>query len=148
MARAAEQDWGFNDIARKFERESGPARRNAAVRRAKPGIKPVRFGIWLAVIALALIGLVTLRVALMDLNMEHNNLIQGSKKLEAENARLSGEVAALAALPRIEKLAIEDLGMVAPQDIEYVYVDPANASQYYAALDPSGIEDPGGMNGP
>lgn len=148
MARAAEQDWGFNDIARKFERDERPMRRPARGRRAKPAIKTVRFGIWLAVIVLALIGLVALHVTLLDRNLEYNNLIQGNKDLEAENARLASEVSALNAPARIEKLAVEKLGMVPPQEIEYVYVDPSNARQYYADLDSSASGAPGGTSGP
>lgn len=148
MARAAEKDWGFNDIARKFEREERPARRPSIRRRSRPSIKTIHFGFWLTVVALSLIGLVALHVTLLGRNMEYNSLIQGNKQLEAENARLASDVAALSAPARIEKLAVEDLGMVAPQDIEYVYVDPSNARQYYAALDPPDSEASGGMNGP
>lgn len=148
MARAAEQDWGFNEVARKFEREDRSFRRPSGRSRFKPVIRTVHFGFWLSVIVLALIGLVMLHVTLLGRNMEYNNLIQGNKKLEAENARLAGEVSALGAPARIEKIAVEDLGMVEPRDIEYVYVDPSNARQYYAALDQSDSEASGGLSGP
>ncbi|RJQ46626.1 MAG: cell division protein FtsL [Gaiellales bacterium] len=148
MARAAEQDWGFNDIARKFERDERPVRRPAGRRRAKPVIKTAHFGFWLSVIVIALIGLVALHVTLMGRNMEYNNLIQDNKKLEADNARLASEVSALGAPARIEKIAVEDLGMVAPREIEYVYVDPSNARQTYAALEQDDRAASGGSSVP
>jgi cell division protein FtsL len=143
-----EQDWGFNDIARKFEKDSRPSGRPSRGSRTRPVIKTFRFGFWLAVVTLALIGLVALHVTLLGKNLEYSNLIQGNKKLEAENARLASDVSTLTAPARIEKLAIEDFGMVPPQNIEYVYVDPTNARQYYADLDPPGSEVSGGASGP
>jgi cell division protein FtsL len=100
------------------------------------------------VVALALIGLVALHVTLLGKNLEYSNLIQGNKKLEAENAVLASDVSTLYAPARIEQLAVEEYGMVAPQDIEYVYVDPSNARQYYADLDPPGSEVSGGAVSP
>lgn len=151
MARAAEQDWGFNEIARKFERDSKPARRRPArvrVKSRKPAIKTVRFGLWLSVVALALIGLVALHVVILGKNLEYNNLVQGKQELEAENALLASEVSALSAPARIEQLAVEHLGMVAPRDVEYVYVDPSGTTRYYAELDQPQDPVSGGMSGP
>ena len=148
MARAVENDWGFNDIARKFERDERPAERRTKRSYGKQAAKTFRFGLWFAVIALALIGLVALNVALMGKNLEHSSLVRDKKNLEAENARLASEVSTLSAPARIEKLAVEKLSMVAPTDVEYVYVDPSNTRQYYANLDsPEGAAS-GGVREP
>lgn len=114
----------------------------------RPAIKTFHFGFWLSVVALAMIGLVALHVALMGKNLEYSNLLQDNKRLEAENAQLASEVSALTAPARIEQMAVEEYGMIEPQTVEYVYVDPSNVRQYYAELESPGREASGGDGGP
>lgn len=143
MARTARQDWGFEDIATKFARE--PRRRKAATGKAKFVHRPravMRISIWLIAIALFLVGLVALHVSILEKNLEYNSIIQEKNSLAADNARLSTEVASLSSPARIEEIATGQLGMVAPDKIEYVYIGPDGARRDYAQVD-----SPGGGDG-
>jgi cell division protein FtsL len=138
MARAAQQDWGFTEITRKFERE--PLRRPSAAPRRKwlplPSTGTAHVGAWLCMVALCLIGLVALHVVILQKNIQYNDLIREKTDLTAENAKLSSEVSELNSPERIEQIATGPLGMVPPEKMQYVYIGPADANQSYAELSP------------
>lgn len=140
MARAAEQDRGFTDITRKFERHDKPSRRPAPRVRTQrvPSGSTAHVGIWLSFVALTLVGLVAVNVGLLQKNLEYNGLINKKSELSAENARLSSEVAALSSPERVEQIATLSLGMVPAEKVSYVYISPAETGQSYADLDPLG----------
>ncbi len=140
MARAAQQDWGFTEITRKFER-GGQTGRRPAPRQGRvhmPSSGAAHVGVWLAAIALCLLGLVALHVSILKKNVEFNSLINEKADLTAETARLSTEVATLRSPERVEQIATHNLGMVPSEKVQYVYISPAGSSQSYADLDPLG----------
>lgn len=140
MARTAQQDWGFAEITRKFERDSRPARGKVPARRrvSMPASGAMHVGIWLSAVALCLLGLVAVHVGILKKNMEFNELIREKSTLSADNARLSSEVAGLNSPERIEQIATRSLGMVPPEKVQYVYIGPSGARQNYADLGAGG----------
>ena len=140
MARAAQQDWGFTEITRKFERDTRPSRRPAQPGRRLhvPASGMAHAGVWLTAVAICLLGLVALHVGILKENLEFNGLITEKYELSAENARLSSDVAALRSPERVEQIATHDLGMVPAEKVQYVYISPAGTRQSYADLDPLG----------
>ncbi len=147
MAGVVQDDWGFAEAVRKFERGSGTARGSR-----KPGRRwtaaPVRgaahAGVWVGVIALLLMGLVGLRIGLMYKNMEFNQLIKQKNALSVENDQLSSDVSALSSPARIEQIAEGPLGMVPAGKVQYLYINPVD-NQLYADLDPAAAGS--GLNG-
>jgi cell division protein FtsL len=137
MAGAAQHDWGFTEITRKFERQAKPARTSKERQRrwmAVPARGTVHVGVWLVVIAVLLMGLVTLRVGLLYKNIEFNDLIREKNSLRVQNDHLSSEVATLSSPERIEQIATGPLGMVPSGKVQYVYISPRDGQQY-AELD-------------
>jgi len=145
MARLAQQDWGFTEITRKFERDSRPARRQQPRgRRVRmPQSGAAHAGLWLTAVAICLLGLVALHVGLLQKNLEFNSLINEKTELTAENARLSSDVATLRSPERVEQIA-RSLGMVPADKVKYVYISPTGTQQSYADLDPLGAGGAGG----
>lgn len=140
MARPAQQDWGFTDITRKFERHGKPSRQaepRVRIQRAPSG-GAAHVGLWLSFVALTLVGLVAINVGLLQKNIEYNGLIQEKSGLSTENARLSSEVATLSSPERVEQIATGSLGMVPAEKVSYVYISPAETSRSYADLDSLG----------
>lgn len=150
MGRAAQRDWGFTEITRKFERDTPPpsGRPPAAPGRRWSTVRATgtaHVGAWLGMVALSLIGLVTLHVITLQKNMQYNELIREKTSLTAENARLASEVSSLSSPERIEAIATKSLGMVPPEQMQYVYIGPASARGSYAELE--GV-NPGRMTPP
>ncbi len=139
MAKAAQQDWGFSEITRKFERETGRTQRPAPPRKYVSAGGAAHAGVWLTAVAVCLLGLVALHVGILKKNLEFNSLISEKSELAAEKARLSSEVATLRSPARVEQIAIHDLGMVPADKVQYVYISPAGTQQTYADLDPLGV---------
>lgn len=137
MTKAAQSDWGFNEIARKFERDLSPAPRTKTDghRSGLLHSGAARLTLWLGMIALGLIGLVALHISILQKNLEYNGLIQEKNSLTADNARLSSEVSALSSPERIEQIAMGPLGMVPPENLQYVYIGPPGSRQSYADLE-------------
>lgn len=138
MARAAQQDWGFSEITRKFEREAKVLRRPKEVSRRwlpLPITGTAHLSVWLTAAALCLIGLVALHIVILQKNLEHNGLIEEKNSLAAENARLSSEVSNLSSPERIEQIATKSLGMVPSGKMQYVYIGPAGSRQSFAELE-------------
>ena len=133
MAGAVQHDWGFTELTRKFERDSRPARRPLSPGRrwmALPARGAMHAGVWLAIIALLLLGLVGLRVSLLYKNIEFNDLIKEKSSLRVENDQLSSDVSALSSPERIEQIAVGPLGMVPSGKVQYVYISPTDGRQY------------------
>jgi len=140
MAKTAQQDWGFTEITRKFERDEKPVRRKASSRRraSVSARGTMHVGLWLTAVSICLLGLVAVHVGLLKKNMEFNDLVREKNSLSADNARLSSEVAGLNSPERIEQIATRSLGMVPPEKVQYVYIGPAGARQNYADLGTTG----------
>lgn len=144
MAGAAQQDWGFTEITRKFERQSKPSRRRRQAPRRRwtpaPARSAMHAGVWVGVIALLLMGLVGLRVSLLYKNIQYNDLIAQKNTLQVQNDSLSRDVSALSSPQRIEQIAEGKLGMVSTDKVQYVYIDPPDGQQY-ADLSQAGRPD-------
>ncbi|HET9674722.1 MAG TPA: cell division protein FtsL [Gaiellaceae bacterium] len=76
--------------------------------------------VWIAVLAVLLVGVVALNVAVLRLNMQIEKLGQQRLQLEAENALLESKVSSTLAPARIEQKARNDLGLVPAADPAYV----------------------------
>ncbi len=138
MGSTARKDWGFEDAVAALEQET---QRRTPVRPAPRPAAPaaggmIRAGFLLtAAVAVMLIGLVALHVSILQKHREYSELVDEKNSLAAENAHLSGEVAALRSPARIEAIATGQLGMVSPKNIEYVYIGPDGARSDYARVD-------------
>ena len=96
----------------------------------------IRGRTWIALVAFALIGIVTLQLGLLKLNAGIGRSLERSALLQRENATLSIENSELAAGNRVEATAAH-LGMqlVAPGDLRFLTAHPrADAAQAAAAL--------------
>lgn len=148
MARVVEQDWGFAEVARRFEHATNLPKRPPLSSRcwsSLPSLGAAHVIVWLSMVALSLIGLVTLHVIILQKNVEHNNLIRQKNALTAENAKLSSDVSALSSPERIEAIATNSLGMVRAEKMQYVYISPPEALQSYAYVEGP---DPGRLTTP
>ena len=132
MAGAAQQDWGFTEITRKFERRQRPERRPAPRRRRAAAAAPntLYVGVWLGAIAVLLIGLVGLRVSLLYKDVAFNNLIRERNDLTVQNSQLESNVSTLSSPARIQQIATGTLGMVPAGKIQYVYINPVDNRQF------------------
>lgn len=83
--------------------------------------------VWVAVVAIALIGIVFMQVSLLRLNAGIGESVERQASLERQNAAFRAEVSALSAGPRIQEVA-NRLGMVmAPAgDVRYLDVRGAD----------------------
>lgn len=76
--------------------------------------------VWIAVLAVLLVGVVALNVAVLRLNMQIEQLGNERLELEAENALLASKISAALAPPRVEQKARADLGLQPAPDPTYV----------------------------
>ena len=85
--------------------------------------------VWVAVVAIALIGIVFMQVSLLRLNTSIGESVERQANLERQNAALRAEVSSLSAGPRIQEVAGR-LGMrMAPAgDVRYLDVRRADAT--------------------
>jgi hypothetical protein len=83
--------------------------------------------VWVAVVAIALIGIVFMQVSLLRLNAGIGESVERQASLERQNAALRADVSGLSAGPRIEEVA-GGLGMLmAPAgDVRYLDVRAAD----------------------
>lgn len=138
MARVVEQDWGFAEVARRFEHGSDRRQQRPLTDRtwlSLPSLGAVHVIIWLTLVALSLIGLVALHVIILQKNVEHSSLIRQKNALIADNAKLSAAVSTLGSPERVEMIATRSLGMVRAEKMQYVYISPPGAQQSYAYLE-------------
>jgi cell division protein FtsL len=96
-----------------------PARPRAAPRRRA---RPLVAGgvLWIVVVAALLAGIVALNVAVLRLNVQVEQLDGQRDKLASKRDALQTELSTAAAGGRVEKLAVERLGLVAPESTTYV----------------------------
>jgi len=101
----------------------------------------IRGRTWIALVAFALIGIVTLQLLVLTLNAHIGRLLVHQAQLQRENAASSIESSELAAGERVESLAAR-LGMELVQvgDVRFLTVDPrADIARAAAALnEPAG----------
>jgi cell division protein FtsL len=92
---------------------------------------------WIALIAVALIGIVFMQVSLLKLNAGIGRAVTTVDTLERQNAELRADVAALAGDGRIQDVAAE-AGLVLPPagDVEYRDARRANARRAVRAISP------------
>jgi cell division protein FtsL len=79
--------------------------------------------VWIAVIGVLLTGLVALNVAVLQLNVQLDELGRKRADLQAENALLQSQIASAAAAPRIQARARKEQGLVPADPALTVYVD-------------------------
>jgi cell division protein FtsL len=91
------------------------APRQASERRLAGGV------IWIALLAVLLVGVVAVNVAVLRVNMQLEELSRQRLELEAQNALLASKVSAAVAQPRVERLARTRLGLA--RDVDPAYVE-------------------------
>jgi cell division protein FtsL len=101
---------------------STPARRPAT--RSSAGL--LNGVIWIAALAVVLGGVVALNVAVLQLNVRLDRLVQEQADLRAGNAALSAQLSSVGAPPHVASVAHRKLGLVpaAPEQTEYVQLPP------------------------
>jgi cell division protein FtsL len=89
---------------------------------------------WIAIIALALIGLVFMQVSMLGMNAGVGRAVERSGTLERQNADLRATVSALSSEERIQRAAA-DMGMLMPQagDVRFLQSRGAMADAVHAA---------------
>jgi cell division protein FtsL len=94
----------------------------------------VRGRAWIAIIALALIGLVFMQVTMLGMNTGIGQAVEEAGRLERQNAALRQQVAQLASEERIQREA-EAMGLVMPAagDVRYLRSHGAEADARRAA---------------
>jgi cell division protein FtsL len=121
-------------------------RRAAAMPDARLLDRLVRGRGWIAVIGVALIGLVFLQVSLLRLNTGIGRAVTAASTLERQNAQIRMEVAKLDSGERI-RLVAQKLGLVMPgaDRVHYVRATPADgmhAARSITAPDPVAQQPP------
>jgi cell division protein FtsL len=103
-------------------------RREPARRAVRPRVAPdtrsaprVAGGVlWIAVIAVLLAGIVALNVAALRLNVRVEQLDGEKQKLAAQRDALQTKLSTAIAAGRIQGLAVDHLGLVAPDSTTYL----------------------------
>jgi cell division protein FtsL len=82
--------------------------------------------IWIAVLAVLLVGVVALNVAVLRLNMRYDKLGRTKVDLVAQNADLQSQLSSAAATERIQQEARSQLGLVTadPNTTKYIQLHP------------------------
>jgi cell division protein FtsL len=93
-----------------------------APRKARPNPRRRVAGgvVWIALVALLLVGIVAINVAALRLNLEAQRLDEKKDRLVGQNAAAAAEFSALAAAARIEEAARGRLGLTEPVEVTYV----------------------------
>ncbi|HEY3106267.1 MAG TPA: hypothetical protein VGJ49_05675 [Gaiellaceae bacterium] len=76
--------------------------------------------LWIAVIAVLLAGIVALNVAALRLNVRVEQLDGEKQKLAAQRDALQTKLSTAIAAGRIQGLAVDHLGLVAPDSTTYL----------------------------
>lgn len=90
--------------------------------------RPVVLGggvVWIVVFAVLLAGVVAVNVAVLRLNLQLDRSNAERIELRADISRLRSELSSVAATSRIERLAQGELGLVAADPGQAIYVDLA-----------------------
>jgi len=137
-------------------RVSGPSRTRPAAATTAPGIlvgaaglartlpdsraldRLIRGRTWVAVIAVALIGIVAMQVHMLGLNAGIGRAVEKATTLEQENTTLRLEVSRLGSGDRIATEA-QQLGLVMPNagEVRYTDVTPADAARAARTMKPA-----------
>jgi len=109
----------------------------------------IRGRIWIALVAFALIGIVTLQLLVLQLNASIGRALVRQAQLQRENAALSIESSELAAGERVESQAVR-LGMelVPVGALRFLAVDPRTDIARAAAALSTPARTPGGGGAP
>jgi cell division protein FtsL len=97
--------------------DRGARRRLGLGPRHRPGVWLIAFAVCVALLA---VGRVTLSFAVVQKNMETQELVREQRSLATENARLQDQLAVLLATPRLRELAIDRLGLIPAQNVVYL----------------------------
>jgi cell division protein FtsL len=103
------------------EAPAGRRRRSAAAKRRRVD----RGILWIALLALLLAGVVAVNVAVLQLNVQLDQLGRERVQLRDDNARLRAELSSSAATARTERRARNELGLVEADPLTTAYVDLA-----------------------
>jgi len=79
--------------------------------------------IWIVLFAVILAGVVAVNVAVLRLNLQLDRSNTERTELKADISRLRSEISSVATTSRIERLARGELGLVAADPDETVYVE-------------------------
>ena len=103
-----------------------PRRRRAAVARAAPRPRPFGGVVWIVLVAMLLAGVVAVNVAVLQLNVQLDELGRERIQLRADTNRLSSQLSSESANARIESQARTKLGLVRadPTLTEHVQLAP------------------------
>jgi len=96
-------------------------RRPQPTSRRRPGI--VGGVVWIGALAALLAGIVALNVAVLQLNVRLEELARERANLRAANATLSAQLSQAAAIPQLEALAVNQLGLVPATHEQTTYVE-------------------------
>lgn len=99
-------------------------------RRRRTRTAPRRRGVdrgivWIGVVAVLLAGVVAVNVAVLQLNVQLDQLGRERVQLRDDNARLRAELSSTAATARTERRARDELGLVEADPLTTAYVDLA-----------------------
>jgi cell division protein FtsL len=100
-----------------------PARRPARPRTApRARARPLVAGgvLWIVVVAILLAGIVALNVAVLRLNVQVQQLDAQRDELASKRDALQTQLSTAAAGGRVEKAAVQRLGLVAPESTTYL----------------------------
>ena len=99
-----------------------PRRRSTARSKARPHL--LGGGVlWIVVFALLLAGVVAVNVAVLRLNVQLDQVGRERGELRADIAGLRAELSSASATARIERLAVNELGLELADPDTMVYVD-------------------------
>lgn len=79
--------------------------------------------IWIVLFAVILAGVVAVNVAVLRLNLQLDRSNTERTELKADISRLRSEISGIAVTSRIERLAQGELGLVAADPDETIYVE-------------------------
>ncbi len=103
-----------------------PQRRRRSVARAAPRPRPFGGVVWIVVVAVLLAGVVAVNVAVLQLNVQLDELGRERVQLRADTNRLSSQLSSESANARIESQARTKLGLVRADPVltEHVQLAP------------------------
>ena len=88
-------------------------------------------------ISLFIVGYICSNIVLMKLGYQSIDLEQKKEELLVRQDQLAYSVECLSSLNRIEKIALQELGMHRPEKIEFIAILPAVIEPYTVASKPS-----------
>jgi cell division protein FtsL len=130
VARVAYQRAALPQIDEPLE-----APRRAPQRRSRPAARPAHrllprhLFVFVILVALLGAGRVTLTFAVVQKSLQTGAAAKIERQLDAENAQLSDEVAALSAISRVRKIALDQLHLVPQTNVRYLHVHAKPAAR-------------------